>query len=57
MYADTGVDGPVVVLLHGVLMDGSLWTQIVEALRDDYRCIVPELPLGGTVDRCRMRRT
>ena len=24
MYSDTGGDGPVVVLLHGVLMGGSL---------------------------------
>ena len=47
MYADTGGDGPVVVLLHGVLMNGSLWTEVVEDLRDSYRCIVPELPLGG----------
>ena len=47
MYADTGGDGPVVVLLHGVLMNGSLWTEIVDDLRDKYRCIVPELPLGG----------
>jgi len=47
MYTDTGGDGPVVVLLHGVLMNGSLWTQIVDDLRHGYRCIVPELPLGG----------
>jgi pimeloyl-ACP methyl ester carboxylesterase len=24
-YEDTGGDGPVLVLLHGVAMDGSLW--------------------------------
>lgn len=47
MYADTGGDGPVVVLLHGVLMNGSLWETVVAGLRDDYRCVVPELPLGG----------
>ena len=47
MYADTGGDGPVVVLLHGVLMNGSLWAEVVEQLRDGYRCIVPDLPLGG----------
>ena len=47
MYADTGGDGPVVVLLHGVLMNGSLWSETVEHLRDGYRIIVPELPLGG----------
>ncbi|MER6115275.1 alpha/beta hydrolase [Streptomyces sp. NPDC001743] len=46
-YEDTGGDGPVVVLLHGVAMDGSLWRHVVADLRDGYRCIVPVLPLGG----------
>ena len=46
-YADTGGAGPVVVLLHGVLMNGSLWDEVVDGLRDEYRCIVPELPFGG----------
>ena len=47
LYKDTGGDGPVVVLLHGVLMNGSLWDGIVDGLRDRYRCIVPELPFGA----------
>lgn len=47
LYTDTGGDGPVVVLLHGVLMNGSLWDGIVDGLRDRYRCIVPELPFGA----------
>ena len=46
MYSDTGGDGPVVVL-HGVLMGGSLWDTVVEGLGDRYRCIVPELPFGA----------
>ncbi|MFE7241480.1 alpha/beta fold hydrolase [Streptomyces sp. NPDC057580] len=46
-YQDTGGDGPVVVLLHGVAMDGSLWRHVVADLRPDYRCVVPTLPLGG----------
>lgn len=46
-YEDTGGEGPVVVLLHGVAMDGSLWRDVVADLRDGYRCIVPTLPLGG----------
>ena len=46
-YEDTGGDGPVVVLLHGVAMDGSLWRNVVRDLRDGYRCVVPTLPLGG----------
>ena len=28
-YEDTGGDGPVLVLLHGLLMDGSLWRKVV----------------------------
>ena len=47
MYSDTGGDGPVVVLLHGVLTSGSLWDDVVDGLADRYRCIVPELPFGA----------
>ena len=47
MYSDTGGSGPVVVLLHGVLMNGSVWNDVVDGLRDRYRCIVPELPFGA----------
>ena len=47
MYSDTGGDGPVVVLLHGVLTSGSLWDDVVGGLADRYRCIVPELPFGA----------
>ena len=35
------------VLLHGVLMNGSLWDEVVDGLRGSYRCIVPELPFGA----------
>ena len=34
-------------LLHGVLMNGSLWDTVVGGLGDRYRCIVPELPFGA----------
>ena len=47
MYSDTGGDGPVVVLLHGVLMNGTLWDEVVGGLGDRYRCIVAELPFGA----------
>ncbi|MGP3981988.1 alpha/beta fold hydrolase [Streptomyces sp. KR80] len=46
-YEDTGGNGPVLVLLHGVAMDGSLWRNVVADLRSDFRCVVPTLPLGG----------
>ena len=47
MYADSGGSGPPVVFLHGVLMNGTLWDDVVDGLRDRYRCIVPELPFGA----------
>jgi pimeloyl-ACP methyl ester carboxylesterase len=47
MYWDTGGDGPIIVLLHGVLMDRTLWEEVVDGLRDRYRCIVPVLPFGA----------
>lgn len=46
-YEDTGGTGPVVVLLHGVVMNGSVWRKVVAGLRDGHRCIVPTLPLGA----------
>jgi len=46
-YEDTGGSGPVVVLLHGLVMDGSLWRHVVSELCSDHRCVVPTLPLGS----------
>ena len=46
-YVDTGGDGPAIVLIHGLIMDGSLWRHVIEDLRTDFRCIAPTLPLGG----------
>jgi pimeloyl-ACP methyl ester carboxylesterase len=46
-YEDTGGDGPPIVLLHGLIMDGSLWRKVVEQLRGEFRCLLPTLPLGG----------
>jgi pimeloyl-ACP methyl ester carboxylesterase len=43
---DTGGDGPPVLFLHGLLVDGSLWDAVVERL-PGHRCLVPELPLGS----------
>jgi pimeloyl-ACP methyl ester carboxylesterase len=46
-YEDTGGSGPVLVLLHGLIMDGSLWRHVVAELRADFRCVLPTLPLGA----------
>ncbi len=45
-YEDAG-HGPVLVLLHGLMMDSSLWDQAVADLSADHRCVAPTLPLGA----------
>jgi pimeloyl-ACP methyl ester carboxylesterase len=45
-YHDEG-SGPTVVFIHGALVDGRLWEPVVHRLRDRFRCVVPELPLGS----------
>src|SRR3954451_16640963 len=44
-YRDEGT-GPAIVFVHGALVDGRLWDPVVERLRDRFRCVVPDLPLG-----------
>ena len=46
-YADTGGDGPVLVLLHGLMMDASLWDGVIAELSAGHRCVAPTLPLGA----------
>jgi pimeloyl-ACP methyl ester carboxylesterase len=46
-YQDTGGDGPTLVLLHGLLMDASLWDDVIADLSVDHRCVAPTLPLGA----------
>lgn len=46
-YEDSGGSGPTLVLLHGLIMDGSLWRHVVERMTPEYRCILPTLPLGA----------
>jgi pimeloyl-ACP methyl ester carboxylesterase len=45
-YRDEG-SGPTLFFVHGALVDGRLWDPVVERLRDRYRCVVPDLPLGS----------
>jgi pimeloyl-ACP methyl ester carboxylesterase len=46
-YVDIGGDGPPIVLLHGLLMDASLWADVIAGLGAEHRCIAPTLPLGA----------
>ncbi len=46
-YEDTGGSGPVLLLLHGLLMDASLWADVIADLAADHRCVVPTLPFGA----------
>ncbi|HEY1321975.1 MAG TPA: alpha/beta hydrolase [Streptosporangiaceae bacterium] len=46
-YQDTGGDGPVLVLLHGLMMDATLWDDVIARLSASYRCVAPTLPLGA----------
>jgi pimeloyl-ACP methyl ester carboxylesterase len=41
-------DGPAVVFVHGVLVDGSLWHGVADRLAEKgYRAITPNWPLGS----------
>jgi pimeloyl-ACP methyl ester carboxylesterase len=45
-YDETGA-GPPVVLLHGLLMDHTVWDRVLPLLPDGFRYIRPVLPLGA----------
>jgi pimeloyl-ACP methyl ester carboxylesterase len=40
-------EGPPIVFVHGLLVDGRLWDDVVAQLSGHARCIVPDLPLGS----------
>jgi pimeloyl-ACP methyl ester carboxylesterase len=46
-YFDSGGEGPPLLLLHGLLMDASLWNDVIADLSIDFRCVAPTLPLGA----------
>jgi len=47
-YSDRG-QGPILVFLHGFLVSSQLWRDVVSALEGQFRCIVPDLPLGSHI--------
>jgi pimeloyl-ACP methyl ester carboxylesterase len=46
-YEDSGGEGPVLVLVHGLLMDGRQWRKVVAELGAECRCVLPVLPMGA----------
>ena len=45
-YRERG-EGEPIVFVHGLLVNGDLWRQVVPLLADNYRCITPDWPLGS----------
>lgn len=45
-YHDAGA-GPVLLFVHGYLVNANLWRQLVPLLAKDFRCITPDWPLGS----------
>jgi pimeloyl-ACP methyl ester carboxylesterase len=45
-YREEG-DGPPIVFVHGVGVNGNLWRRVLPLLADRYRCIAPDWPLGA----------
>jgi pimeloyl-ACP methyl ester carboxylesterase len=46
-YEDSGGEGPVLVLVHGLAMDGRQWRKVVAELAPEHRCVLPVLPMGA----------
>ena len=45
-YRDLG-DGEPIIFVHGLLVDGRLWTGVAERLASDFRCLVVDWPMGS----------
>ncbi len=45
-YRDSGSGEPI-VFVHGLLVNGALWRKVTPHLEDQFRCVVPDLPLGS----------
>jgi 3-oxoadipate enol-lactonase len=49
-YTDTGGDGPAIALVHGFPFSSSMWEPQIEALKDQFRVIAPDLKGFGSSD-------
>jgi pimeloyl-ACP methyl ester carboxylesterase len=45
-YREDGTGEPL-LFVHGALVNGELWRKVVPGLAKDFRCIVPDWPLGA----------
>ncbi|MEV6431982.1 alpha/beta fold hydrolase [Nocardia sp. NPDC051463] len=45
-YVERG-EGPPVVLLHGLLMNHTVWDRVIDLLPSGFRYVLPDLPLGA----------
>jgi pimeloyl-ACP methyl ester carboxylesterase len=45
-YRELGEGAPI-VFVHGLLVDGRLWSGVAEQLAAGHRCIVPDWPVGS----------
>ena len=45
-YRERG-DGPVLLFVHGLFVNGDHWRKVVPLLADRYRCVAPDLPFGA----------
>jgi pimeloyl-ACP methyl ester carboxylesterase len=45
-YREFGQGEPL-LFVHGLLVDGRLWDGVAERLAGEFRCIVPDLPMGS----------
>jgi pimeloyl-ACP methyl ester carboxylesterase len=45
-YRERG-DGPVLLFVHGLFVNGDHWRKVVPLLAGRYRCVTPDLPFGA----------
>jgi pimeloyl-ACP methyl ester carboxylesterase len=45
-YRERG-EGPVLLFVHGLFVNGDHWRKVVPLLADRYRCVAPDLPFGA----------
>lgn len=53
VWTDTGGDGPPVVLIHGVQVDGRSWLRTARAIESAHRVVMPDLRGHGRSGRIR----